>query len=215
MAWAEQIQATEALPAVACVAGAYGLGCFATGYYLVRARLGRDVRELASGNIGARNVGRVLGRGGFFLTLIGDLAKGALAVWAARHFTGNDLLAGLAMLAVVVGHIWPVNLHWRGGKGAATSIGALLVYDFHLALAYAVFFAAGALCVRKTVLPGLVAYLCLPAVSYWLHRNGLEATILSGLAALVLLAHRQNLQEELPALFARRGLAAKPQSPKP
>ena len=108
-----------------------------------------------------------------------------------------------------------MNLNWRGGKGAATSIGALLVYDFHLALGYAVFFAAGALCVRNTVLPGLVAYLCLPVVSYWLHRNGLEATILSGLAALVLLAHRRNLQEELPALAARRGLSAKPQSPKP
>jgi glycerol-3-phosphate acyltransferase PlsY len=214
MGWAEQIHATNALPALGCALGAYALGCLATGYYLVRARLGRDVRELASGNIGARNVGRVLGRSGFVVTLLGDLGKGALAVWGARHFTGNDFLAMVALLCVVIGHIWPVTLNGRGGKGVAPSLGGLLVFDPHLALAYAVLFAGGWLCVRRTILPGLVAYVGLPAVSYWLHRNGVEATLLSVLAAVVLGAHRHNLQEELPALIARRGISAKPQHTK-
>lgn len=215
MAWTEQIQTTDALPALGCALGAYALGCFATGYYLVRARTGRDVRELASGNIGARNVGRVLGRSGFGVTLLGDFGKGALAVWAARYFTGSDFVAGLALLCVVIGHIWPVTLRWRGGKGVATSLGALLVYDYHLALAYAVCFAMGLALVRKTVLPGLVAYLCLPAVSFWLHRNGVEASVLSVLATLVIVAHRSNLLEKYPALAARRGMSPKPQHTKP
>jgi acyl phosphate:glycerol-3-phosphate acyltransferase len=214
MAWAEQIQATPPLQAVGCALGAYALGCFATGYWVVRARLGRDVRDLASGNIGARNVGRVLGPTGFGLTLLGDFGKGALAVGLARHLTGNELLAGLALLGAVLGHIWPLTLNWRGGKGVATSLGGLLIYDVHLALAYAVLFAAGWLCLRRTVLPGLVAYLGIPAVSYWLHRNGFEATLLTVLAAVVLVAHRCNLQEELPALAARRGMSPKPQPPK-
>jgi glycerol-3-phosphate acyltransferase PlsY len=101
MAWMEQLQATNGGQATVCAAGAYVLGCFATGYYLVRARTGRDIRNIESGNIGARNVSCVLGKTGFCLTVLGDVAKGILAVWAAQRFTGNDLLAALAMLAAV------------------------------------------------------------------------------------------------------------------
>ena len=190
--------------------GAYAVGCFATGYYLVRARTNQDIRELGSGSIGARNVGRVLGRSGFLLTLMGDFSKGALAVLAARHFSSNDLFAALAMLFVVVGHIWPVSLGFRGGKGIATSLGALVVFDFQLALAYGACFAFGLLILRRTTMPGLMAYLVLPIVGYWLHPNTFEPTTLVTLAALEIFAHRQNLAEEFPALAARRGLTAKP-----
>lgn len=214
MAWLEQLQATDGGQATVCAMGAYVLGCFATGYYLVRARTGRDIREIESGNIGARNVSCVLGKAGFFLTVLGDVAKGVLAVWAARHFTGNDLLAALAMLAVVVGHLWPAQLFFRGGKGVATSLGALVVYDYQLVIAYVVIFAAGFALSRRTVLPGLFAYVCLPIVSYWLDHDGLKVGIVAILAVLVLFAHRNNVVEEIPALAARRGVAAKPERPK-
>src|SRR6478735_3616304 len=105
MAWAEQMQKVGALETLGCVLGAYALGCFTTGYYLVRARTGRDIRDVESGSIGARNVGRLLGKVGFVITLLGDFGKGALAVWAARHLTGSELLAIIAMVFVVVGHI--------------------------------------------------------------------------------------------------------------
>ena len=71
------------------VAGSYVLGCFSTGYYLVRQRTGQDIRELGSGSTGARNAGRVLGRNGFLLTMAGDLAKGGLAVWLALGVDGQ------------------------------------------------------------------------------------------------------------------------------
>ena len=214
MAWMEQLQAANGVQATVCAIGAYSLGCFTTGYYLVRAVKGQDIRNFDSGSVGARNVGRLLGRMGFLLTVLGDLGKGVLAVWAAHRFTGDNLLAALALLCVVVGHIWPVQLRFHGGKGVATSLGALLVYDYHLAVAYAFFFLGGFALIRKTTLPGLFAYACLPLTSYWLDHDGLKLAVIAILSGMILFAHRKNLVEEIPALAARRGVSAKPQHPK-
>lgn len=214
MAWMEQLQAADGRQTVVMALVAYVLGCFTTGYYLVRAVKGLDIRELDSGSVGARNVGRLLGKGGFFLTVVGDFGKGVLAVWAARHFSGSDLLAGIAMLSVVAGHIWPAQLRFRGGKGVATSLGALLVLDHQLLIVYAAVFAVGFALSRKTVLPGLVAYVGLPFVGYLLQADGLETSIVCLMSLMILFAHRRNIVEEIPALGARRRVAAKPERPK-
>ena len=189
--------------------GAYSLGCFATGYYLVRMRTGLDIRELGSGSIGARNVGRVLGSIGFLVVLLGDLAKGAFAVWAAGHFTKDDRLVALAMLAVVAGHVWPVQLRFHGGKGIATSLGALLVYDYHLALAFIILFVCAYAVLRKTVLPGLFAFACLPLVSVFLDQEHAKIVAMSVLAGIVLVAHRKNVMEEIWNLLERRNVHPK------
>lgn len=214
MTWPVQFQSVNAIPALGCAAGAYALGCFATGYYLVRVRTGQDIREIESGSIGAKNVGRVLGRSGFWLTVLGDLLKGVLAVAAARYFTGSNQFAAVAMLFVVIGHIWPAPLNWRGGKGVVTSGGAALVYDYHLVLAYGAAFVVGFALMRRMTIPGLIAYAVLPFVSYWLHRDPFETGVLAVMVALVWFAHRQNIFEAFPALAFRRGLSAKPQPPK-
>src|SRR5205814_6775520 len=125
MSWSDNFHSANWNQAGILCFCSYLLGCFAAGYYLVRMRLGEDLRELGSGSVGARNVGRVLGKTGFLLTLLGDFGKGAFAVWAARHFTTNDHAVALAMICVVAGHIWPLQLRFRGGKGMATSLGAL------------------------------------------------------------------------------------------
>ncbi len=215
MAWMEQLQSANWSQATACALGAYVLGCFTTGYYLVRARTGRDIRETDSGNVGARNVSRLLGRPGFVVTFAADFAKGVLAVWATLHFTGNSHLAALAMLAVVAGHVWPAQLHLRGGKGVATSLGALLAFDFQLAAAFVVLFLGAAAVTRKMILPGLFAYAGLPLVSLWLTPDRFQAMSLLILAAMILFAHRTNVVEEIPALAARRGESPKPDSAKP
>src|SRR5438876_4068176 len=165
MLWIQQLRSANWSLAGWISLFAYLLGCFTTGYYLVRARLGQDIRELGSGSVGAKNVGRVLGWTGFLVTLAGDFGKGAFVMWAAQHFTTDARLLGLAMLAVVGGHVWPAQLRFHGGKGVATSLGALLVYDYHVAVAFAILFCAGFLMVRRTVLPGLFAFVCLPLVS--------------------------------------------------
>src|SRR5882762_1359931 len=206
MPWIEQLQSANWRLGSSMALGAYSLGCFATGYYLVRMRTGLDIRELGSGSIGARNVGRVLGSIGFLVVLLGDLAKGAFAVWAAGHFTKDDRLVALAMLAVVAGHVWPVQLRFHGGKGIATSLGALLVYDYHLALAFIILFVCAYAVLRKTVLPGLFAFACLPLVSVFLDQEHAKIVAMSVLAGIVLVAHRKNVMEEIWNLLERRNV---------
>jgi glycerol-3-phosphate acyltransferase PlsY len=215
MAWIEHWQSANWFQATGSVLGAYLLGCFTIGYYLVRARTGKDIREIESGSTGARNVGRVLGKSGFTLTVLGDFGKGALAVWFAGEFTSHSrMVMALAMLAVVVGHIWPAQLRFRGGKGVATSFGALLMFDHRVALTILVLFLGGFAVTRKSLFPAMFVFACLPLVDWWFNRDDLTATLMIVLAAIILFAHRRNLAEEIAALLARRGVASKPEHTK-
>lgn len=196
MEWNEHLQSANWPGAIACAVGAYFIGCFTTGYYLVRLRTGQDVRETGSGSAGARNVGRLLGKSGFFLTVLGDFAKGALAVWLAREFVRENFAAALAVPAVVAGHLWPAQLKFRGGKGVTTSLGALLVFDYRLALTFAVLFAAIFVFARKTLLPAMFAFICLPAACWLFSRDNFATGAIAILSAAILFAHRKNLGEE-------------------
>jgi glycerol-3-phosphate acyltransferase PlsY len=203
----QQLQSANWSQASSIALGAYGLGCITTGYYLVLFWKGMDVREVGSGNVGAKNVGRILGWPGFFLTVLGDIGKGAFAVWAARHFTTDERIVGLALVAVVVGHLWPVQLFFRGGKGIATSLGGLLIYDHYLTTAFLVLFAAAFALLRKTVLPGLFAFVFLPLVSLYHYRDDHgKAAAISFLAGLIVISHRKNLMEEFFHFFERRNI---------
>ena len=201
MSWWEQLHTINPGEVVWAGLMAYVLGCFATGYYLVLAVRRKDIRTLASGNIGARNVGRVLGKTGFVINTAGDALKGMLAIWAAGKFFHDPRIASFALLAVVAGHIWPAQLRFHGGKGVATSLGALAVYDWRLLIAFGVVFVFGLALARRTVLPGLFGFVCLPATDYWLHQDGLRMAVLITLALVILLAHRKNLVVEFSALL--------------
>ncbi|MDB6124544.1 MAG: hypothetical protein JWQ71_3537 [Pedosphaera sp.] len=217
MAWIQQIfgQPVPLNQLMSVIVGSYILGCIATGYYLVRVRLSKDVREMGSGNIGAKNVGRVLGSYGFWITMLGDFLKGAIAVWGAWHFTGDSRLAALAMLVVVIGHVWPIQLGFRGGKGIATSLGAMAFYDFRLALAFVGMFAAIYVVLRKTALSGLIAFAFLPLVAMFMNQEAVRIFLISVLAAVVLVAHRRNLVEEITSLAVRREVDVEDAEPKP
>jgi len=214
MDWIQQLQSANWHRVTGCVLGAYVLGCFATGYYFIRARTGKDLRTIASGSIGARNAGRVLGKAGFAITLLGDFGKGALAVWIAREWTGDNRLALLALVAVVFGHIWPAQLRFHGGKGVATSLGALLVFDYRVALMFPVLFLGGFALARKSLLPAMFAFACLPMIAWFFNSDNLTVALLTLLAAMILFAHRKNLTEEFTALAARRTAVTKPEQPK-
>lgn len=212
MPWIDQLQRANWNQAGGIVLGAYILGCFTTGYYYVRLRTDQDIRDLGSGSVGAKNVGRILGWKGFLVALLGDFAKGAFAVWAAQHFTLDKRLIELSLLAVVAGHVWPIQLRFHGGKGMATSLGGLLVYDYHLALTFAVVFLVAFATMRKTVLPGLFAFVCVPLASTYMYWGPDPARVvsMSVLAGIVLITHRRNLSDEFAHFLERRHAEPKP-----
>jgi glycerol-3-phosphate acyltransferase PlsY len=179
---------------------AYLLGCFTTGYYLVRLLTGRDIRDLSSGNAGSRNVGRLLGTRGFVLTFIGDSGKGMLAVWVVQLLGGEHLLQLVALTAVTAGHIWPLQLQFRGGKGFATYAGGMLLLD-PLLLALGLLTCGGLYpLVRRTTMTGLASLalspLVMAAVRARSNRPVLSADLYlySLLVVTVLYAHRSNIR---------------------
>ena len=104
----------------------YLIGSIPTGCILGKAA-GVDVRTAGSGNIGATNVARVMGKGSGLLTLIADVAKGLLPALVARQMAFNDAAVAVVGAAAFLGHLFPVFLKFRGGKGVATAFGVLLV----------------------------------------------------------------------------------------
>jgi acyl phosphate:glycerol-3-phosphate acyltransferase len=200
MEWNEHLQFANWPRAMICASVAYIIGCITTGYYLVLAKTGRDIREMGSGSTGARNVGRVLGKPGFFLTVLGDFSKGMLAVWLARAMSHDNFCAALAVAAVVAGHLWPVQLKFHGGKGVVTSMSALVVFDYRLAFTVAGLFVVAFIVARKSLLPAMFAFLCLPAASWYFTQNDVTIGIMAILSALILFAHRNNLAKEFVIL---------------
>ena len=116
-----------ALPAsLAFVAAAYLAGAIPFGLLLTRLVARRDVREIGSGNIGATNVARAAGKKVGLLVLLLDAAKGFLPTFAAERIFGPSWWLAAAGLATVLGHVFPLWLRFRGGKGVATALGVML-----------------------------------------------------------------------------------------
>ena len=182
----------------------YALGCFTSGYYLVRWRTGEDIRSLGSGSVGATNVSRVLGLPGFCLTVSCDFGKGMLAMWLAEYFRINPTATMLTMLAVTTGHVWPAQLWFRGGKGVATSLGALLMFGYFIALTFTGLFLALYGVVRNFVLAGLLAFAITPLALFLLDFSLTSVFGLSALALVILIAHRKNILEEIGKLMDER-----------
>jgi glycerol-3-phosphate acyltransferase PlsY len=105
---------------------AYLLGSLSFGLLLARLSGGVDLRQSGSGNIGATNVARVLGKKIGVLTLLGDCGKGIVAVVLAQWWGSSPAVSAAAALSAVLGHIFPVYYGFRGGKGVATALGVLL-----------------------------------------------------------------------------------------
>ena len=114
---------------IAVLVTSYLLGCLVAAYYITRWRLGVDIRASGSGNAGARNMGRVYGPYYALLTGVLDALKGILAVLGGLYFVGPEWVAVAALLAAIIGHIWPVQLSFHGGKGVATALGGLIALD--------------------------------------------------------------------------------------
>jgi glycerol-3-phosphate acyltransferase PlsY len=191
--------------AIVLILAGYALGCFTTGYYLTRLLTEEDIRDQGSGSAGATNVRRRLGLPAAAITFLVDLAKGAVVVWAAIYFGFGHWWTALAMLAVLAGHIWPVQLRFQGGKGVATGLGAVLVLDHHLVLVVSILFVVLLPFARQFVPAGLSAIAAAPGVALILGRPVPFVLGMTALALLVLIAHSDNIRDIVSAM---RGAAA-------
>ena len=174
---------------------AYLLGGVPFGYLLVRLKTGRDVRSMGSGNIGATNVLRTTGRALGVVTLLLDIGKGYLAVWAAGRLTAGDpVWMSVAALAVMAGHAFPVFLKFHGGKAVASYVGAFLCLAPLALAATLVVFAVVVACTRYISLGSIIGAAILPFTA-WLGTHAHPAVILAAAAGglFIVWRHRENI----------------------
>jgi glycerol-3-phosphate acyltransferase PlsY len=193
---------------------AYFLGSIPFGLLIVRACHGDDLRRSGSGNIGAANVTRSAGFVAGLLTLLLDAGKGYAAVWlAGRVAPGHMGWAMAAAAAAVVGHVFPVWLDFRGGKGVATGFGVLLPICWQAVAAAAVLWVIVVLFWRYSSLGSIVATGALPVLLYVLYAPGhappdyvtLPAL---GISLLVIFKHRANIERLIAGTENRLGRGA-------
>ncbi|HYA04350.1 MAG TPA: glycerol-3-phosphate 1-O-acyltransferase PlsY [Xanthobacteraceae bacterium] len=151
-----------------------------------------DLRKIGSGNIGATNVLRTGRKSLAAATLLGDILKGTAAVAIAAAAFGRDA-AMVAAMAAFLGHLFPVWLKFRGGKGVATYIGLLLGFGFWIAfVAFCAIWLLIAAITRYSSLAALIAAAVTPAVLWW-HGDLAEAKLFLMLSALLWIMHRANI----------------------
>lgn len=165
-----------------------------------------DPRHYGSGNPGATNVLRSGNKAAAALTLVGDAAKGLVAVWVMHQF-GSDapLAVALAGIAAFIGHVFPVFLGFKGGKGVATAVGVLGAFSGYLALASAVTWLLIAVTTRYSSLAALVAAIAAPAFAHVLVGQPAITGACLAMAAMLLWRHSDNIKRLLTGTESRIG----------
>ena len=183
----------------------YLLGSIPFGLVLTRLAGHGDVREIGSGNIGATNVLRTGNKRLAAATLILDGAKGAAAVLIVMALWPDmPQLAPLAGLAAFLGHLFPVWLRFRGGKGVATLIGVVAALLWQAAIVVAIIWILALLLTRYSSVSGMVGAIAAPVAAFLLQRVDLSI-LFAGLALLVLWKHRANIGRLLKGTEPRVG----------
>jgi len=181
----------EAWLPVALVLG-YLLGSVPFGVILTKLAGTQDLRSIGSGSIGATNVLRTGNKWLAAGTLLGDMLKGTAAVLIARYFWGPNA-AMAAALGAFLGHLFPVWLKFKGGKGVATYIGVLFGLFWHAAAMFGVIWLATAFTTRYSSLSALVASFVTPITLWWFGHHNL-ASLFAVLTLLLFYAHRENIK---------------------
>jgi acyl phosphate:glycerol-3-phosphate acyltransferase len=197
-------QVLTALPTWA-IAFAFGylVGAIPFGLIITRLAGMRDIREIGSRNIGATNVLRTGRKDLAAATLVCDALKGTAAVLAAFHFAGSDA-ALAAALGAFLGHLFPVWLKFKGGKGVATFIGLLIAFAWPVALGFCAIWLIVAAATRYSSLSALIASAATP-VMLWALGEACEAALFAVLAALLWVMHRANIGRLLDGTEGRIG----------
>src|SRR5437868_2294683 len=170
----------------------YLFGTIPFGLVLTKLAGTQDLRSIGSGNIGATNVLRTGNKGLAAATLLGDMLKGTIAVIVAGYFAGPDA-AIAAGIGAFVGHLFPVWLKFKGGKGVATYIGVLLGLFWPAALAFCGIWIAVALIFRYSSLAALIASAVIPLMLLWSQHVTL-ALVFAVMSIVLWIMHRANIK---------------------
>ena len=192
----------EGIPLLAALLG-YLLGSIPFGLLLTRLAGHADIRQIGSGSIGATNVLRTGSKGLAALTLLLDLAKGAAAVVVAERWGHEAALAAAG--CAILGHMFPVWLGFRGGKGVATALGVLIPLAWPVALVTVLLWMATALLFHYSSLAALVAAVAGAALGAVLADKA-TALLIAGIALLIIARHHSNIRRLLAGTESRISL---------
>ncbi len=191
----------DAVPALLIALGAYLIGSLSFAVIVAKLMGLPDPRSFGSGNPGATNMLRTGKKTAALLTLLGDLAKGWLAVWLAgmvgAQFGIQILATHLAALAVFLGHLFPVFFGFKGGKGVATALGILLALNPWLGLATLAVWASVFAMTRLSSLAALTASVSAPILGAYFTDSRVTILTLCILTALLIWRHRGNIKRLL------------------
>ena len=154
------------------IIAAYLIGSISTGYLIVKAKTGEDIRTIGSGSTGATNVKRVLGKKWFFIVLLLDAFKGALPVILAKLFitsgSGYGLAPVLAAVSVIIGHSKSIFLQFKGGKSVASGVGTILALNWMAGLIIAGIWAVITYTTKYVSVGSIIALLLSPFIMYFM-----------------------------------------------
>lgn len=190
-------KAVVVLAWVITAASAYLLGSLNFGIIVSKKKFGQDIRSFGSGNAGLTNMHRVYGKEGALLTLAGDIGKQVASVVIGAVLASQEG-AYLAGLFCILGHIFPVYYHFRGGKGVLTAATMILLLDPLIFLVLFVVFALVLLITRYVSLASVIAAMCYPAAVYYssdlsVGRPTFSLVFALFVGALVIFMHRSNI----------------------
>ncbi|MDI6801145.1 MAG: glycerol-3-phosphate 1-O-acyltransferase PlsY [Thermodesulfovibrionales bacterium] len=210
---------------IALIIASFILGSIPTGLLIAKAK-GVDLRKVGSGNIGATNVMRAVGKEAALFTLIGDIAKGAIPVAIGKalfHFgfeisdlgflqsainNQQSAIEGILGVSAILGHNFSVFMKFRGGKGVATSIGVLLIFSPYAGLFTITLWLLTAKWTRYSSLSAIVAFGLLPLTMYMLDYSREKMTTAVVIAVLLLIRHTANIKRLIQGTESKIGQKA-------
>ena len=193
---------------VSAILAAYVIGSIPFALILSRRWGQADVRHVGSGNLGAANVIRASGVAAGVLVAALDMAKGAVSVWLAERVSSGAALPAAAGLAAIVGHIYPVWLRFRGGKGVATACGVFSILTPPAIPPALAIFAAAVWLTKYVSLGSLLASIALPPLAYALGSPAPAVLAAVGASAIIIFRHRSNVRRLRAKTEHRLGVRA-------
>ena len=175
----------------------YLIGSLMAGYFVVMFLGKKDIRIEGSGNVGARNAGRVHGKASFVLTFLGDALKGAIVIFIGEYFKLSPelLLGGLGF--AILGHVKPITLKFKGGMGISTFIGGMLAFEPLTALVIIIGFLLLYPFLKSFTFAGLGSFVLIPLSFYFFGIQPSVILITGFLVTVIIFIHREDIYERL------------------